>query len=299
MKVSTRARALSQRHTSFLAFCTLCLGLAGLVLATTPAPNNPSNSPENDPPKDQCSATGQGSGGPATSGDPVLIRKGASIERALDLYLPGPSFPWYHKRSYQSDYGPKPGGNALAYIQGERWEGGMNTMFLKQEDVDGDSQSDDIVLYLDATAKRSFTNTGTGYGTPGDMVATLTHDAVNDEFILEYILSGDRFIFHDFTVTPTGKRGLIKARSDRYGMEEITFTYNDTEKRITEVTTPQGAVIEYDYIPAGGPDGGRIQKIDVRAYANGPVIQRARYTYWFSDLNHSPDLGTTSDLLMV
>ena len=265
--------------------------------------NNPTNAPESEPPVNECSPSEQGNNAPASSGDPVLIRRGASLERALDLRLSSPTFDWYHKRAYQSDLGPAPGGSDLVAIQGERWTAGLITMFITQEDVDSDSD-DDIVLYMDATSKRTFINNGTSYDAPGDMSAKLTHDATNDEYVIEYTLTGDKFIFHDFTVATTDMRGIIKARTDRYGEEELTFTFNDTSKRISQVSishssTAQSAVVNYSYYLIGD-DYGRIKQIDVReSGGGGPVIQRARYTYWSEDVDYSDDLGSLGDLIMV
>jgi hypothetical protein len=154
----------------------------------------------------------------------VVLARGAVEERVTDVSLPGLTIPWSHWRSYSSITG---GTGTSGWVAGYKWHGATEFMMTGTDSAPA--------LYLDAHSKRTFIGPGPSYTAPNDFNATLTHDTGTHVYVVTMSESGMVYTFHDFdsAVTPAHKRGLLKTVTDRYAAQSLTYTYGDTDGRIT------------------------------------------------------------------
>lgn len=311
---------------AFRLFLALVVVLPMNVGCPLPTPTAHANSGDDsgngdEGPGDDCPRP-EGSGLPPTEGEPlreetanpVHVRRGASIEQAIDLSLPGPRFGWSHVRSYDSGL-LSASGAAFNTAGGERWHCSSKGPYLTK------SGSANVALNMPGSVKRVFTYASTAggvltYNPPAGWRATLTRHTADDEEDWDNDLDEDEDI-HYFTLTheDTGAvyiftgldsplsaevHGRLGERTSRdyvvQGLRGVVYTYN-SEGFVESLSTaePQTNSITYAY------DFGRVSRIAVHdgAPSTPNEIQYAEYTYFDSGLGHDTSLGDDGDLVQI
>ncbi len=304
MCTNSSAGGIWYRYPLTLVLVSMCVvGLSGVAALAFQKPRPPRPDPILTPCYDSCGAVAtsvpQGQSCPAGTHAPIMLQRGAVMEQASDVTLPGMSLAWAHSRTYNSRSGEGVNLSDYGFINGLKWHAGaLDVMLVKN--------GSDIDLYVDAHSRRTFTG---GTTAPKDFRATLVEEddpdpnaGLREQYRLTMLDSGLVYLFYDIDDDETDayKRGLLKEISNRYGLEKITFSYinNVTVRgRILSVTTSQGLGVTYTYFP-NGTNAGRIQSLDV-ANRTGQVIKRVQYIYYSGFQGYSTDVGTDGDLLMV
>lgn len=249
------------------------------------------------------SATSDAHGSPATTEGGVFLERGSAVFSENDVSLPGVTFPWSHTRTYDSELEAASQYDTYRSPNGKRWHGGLSQTYILQD-------SNDLVLYLDASTKRTFTESSGTYSAPSDMHATLvkTGSGNTEEYVVTDTNTGKILVFYGHSVTNSHEQGKLKRLSNIYfeeqGEDGTTFSWSNDET-LDFVTTSQGWYINYDYI-ASGSLAGKLDKIEIYDvdkdtvdYYGGTPIKKVEYDYYGEAGGESTDVGTTGDLILV
>jgi len=268
------------------------------ALACPFPPTTPAKVPD-DTSCDECpppanSGSGGGPQSVAESPGPVIYASGNVREVATDAYLPGVTFGWSHTRQYSSLL-VDTSDNELPGIQGARWQTNLLTSYVREV---GAGPNYDVEVYVDATHKRVFANSGGTYTAPDDYHATLTHDTTNHYYVLTDIGSGTVLKYRDFDNSWNEAQGALECRTDRYGVS-MTYHFEGTEPggRIDYIHTSQEWYIDFSY-SSTPPNYGRLTQIDVKN-ASSQVVQRVKYIYHDDGSDFDDDVGSGGDLALV
>ena len=246
---------------------------------------------------------------PETTPNPIHLARGAVVEGAIDLALPGPVFSWSHTRNYDSGNVSSTTGRNLFWVGSDG-----SRPYLSN------TTGDEVNLIQTASSYRAFTGTAPTLDSPLDYDATMAIASVTDsddldndmndtETIDVYTLvehsTGRVLIFLGFDADVAAEyRGrMVERTTVEYqadGLRGIAYAYNSDEL-ISVVTTasPQTQRIDYTYTTAGGQK--QVDKIEVR---DGPlvtdtVVKKAEYTYYDEVSPTNSALGSDGDLVQV
>jgi hypothetical protein len=154
--------------------------------------------------------------------------RGAAVEQAFDVSLPGPVFGWYHRRTYDSRLVESVTGSELSGTNGIRWHSRVLGPYVR-------GAGTNLVLFADASSKRTFTSpTGTTFTAPADYLATATVSnggTASEEFVIAEHETGQVFIFYGLNSSVTAQnRSRLKQQTSRQyrteGLSGIQYTYN-------------------------------------------------------------------------
>jgi hypothetical protein len=221
---------------------------------------------------------------PAVTNQPIYLRRGAVIEHAVDVRLPGPVPGWVGTRSYSS---LATGSASL----GGKWLGSFSEQRLVSQGAS------DVALVVDATSKRVFRMNLGYYDSvgPADATLTLVHDAANSQFVLTNWYTGEVDLFHDFLSSYPGRLKERTTLGWRAGTLDGASPTHNMSNQITQVTTAEGQ----DYNIVFSYTGSAISKIEVRTGVDTSTrVVEVQYTY-FNSMSHSADVGSDGDLVQV
>lgn len=229
----------------------------------------------------------RGEPAPAASPLPIAYYSGAVIESATDLELPGPTFGWSQRRTYNSKVT-----GATTTELGRNWISGNGDMRIVQ------TTGSNLAVIASASSKRSFTydsmNPNT-YIPPSGTDLTLVHNSTKLE--LTNTVTGEMCIFHDFTQGVNSGR-LAERTTRAWKAQSITgqtYTY-DAAGKVNQITCPTGqdsVTIQIIYISSSW----KIRSI--AASISGTDFLKVEYTYKRDSGTYSSDVGGSHDLIQV
>jgi len=243
---------------------------------------------------------------------------GSVIENETDLFINGPLGGWRHQRSYNSMLDTRTYNNPNYNIQGRRWTGGAQAIYLRQH-----SENDTMELFLTATSRYVFKDNNPGkvngtYTGPDEFNATLTKSVALSYLVytLTFPNSGEVYIFKEKDpMDPCW--GITGAQSDiiplvertnltylTQGLIGETYSYDNNQKLALVVTaSPQSYFIKYTYYATGGASG-CLKKIEVFDGSPSDLdgkIAEAEYLYADGQImsNYYNDVEALGDLVQV
>ncbi|MCL2711149.1 MAG: hypothetical protein FWE95_09745, partial [Planctomycetaceae bacterium] len=226
------------------------------------------------------------------SGQPVLFMRGSAIEQVTDLSIPGPLGGWTHERTYDSLLNTASNLNQNYNIQGNRWMGGPQSMYLLKV-YDSSSVLVGVDLYTSASSKQPFPLNSNGTFTgPADLRATLTK-TVSPRFVTYTLTFPDTGVVYLFReAAPAGPCWGIGTSPDNYvrlvertnlsyiakGLAGETYTYSNGRVATVVTATPQSYYIQYTYTTVGSLDN-KLHKVQVFDSTGINLIAETEYTY--------------------
>lgn len=250
----------------------------------------------------------------ASSPYPIHLMNGSVVEEETDLFIDGPLGGWRHQRSYNSMLDTRTYNNPNYNIQGRRWTGGAQSIYLRRS-------GNTMELFLTATSKYVFTDNDSGKVNGTYTGSTEFHATLTKSVALTYLVytltfpeTGEVYIFREKdTMEPCW--GLSTYQNDiiplaertnlhylTQGLIGETYTYNNNGKLALVVTaSPQSYFIQYSYYSTGYVSG-YLKKIEV--YDGSPAIagttKIAEAEYLYVDYQDVSDyVGTDGDLAQV
>ena len=162
------------------------------------------------------------------------------VEKESDLYFPGQAFGWGQVRSYDSRLVSRDDGSEVVSYIGERWQCYANGPYLYT------LTGSPVEIFMDASAKRTFTLVSSVFEAPKDYNATLSisGSGVDEVYTLIEQDSGDVYVFYSMnTAIATEKRGRLKERTSREFQAQVktgvTFNSYNGSGVVTQLTLPQ------------------------------------------------------------
>jgi len=216
---------------------------------------------------------------------PVNLRNGSVTEQATDLIISNPTFSTLISRTYNSE---TQGTGSMSL--GDGWMGSPADVYL----YPGDNQ--DVELISSATSRLVFGYNAGSYDSPEDVDLTLQYDSQNHKYTLTNDVTGDVWIFHDFTIS--GCAGRLDERTTKalqYANKTGT-TYSYSNGQLDYLVTPADQSDKIDYAYSTNYD-------DVIVYnGNGggaTAIKKVRYTHFISGTHHGNVGSSSGDLVQV
>jgi len=220
---------------------------------------------------------------------PVGLRDGSVVEKATDLTVPGPRFPWTQERSYNSS---QVSGNSA---MGGGW-------FSTNGDCRLTPGANNAVVFVDgANSKQVFSFRDDKYSASKDGKLTLEkYVSPSDNghyFRVTDTVSSKVDIFYDLGGS---NAGLLREKTTRdwlaQGKAGTRYSYDSG--RLATISTAQGQDYFIAFTYTGREKDAKLSKVEVRTHAKGALLKDVAYTY-FTPGRHSPDVGTDGDLVQV
>ena len=270
-----------------------CVGAASATADLPPVGPQPPVCPYTPFGPTPCSKCGC-ENGPATTNDPVMLRDGSKIERAVDFRLPAPGFDWSISRNYRTiSYVPK---NSTAF--GNRWFSDSRDMVL---DIEG------LILIIGSSSKVKFSNAGgSKYVSDSNFEMEMTKGTFTDpsgvshpQYTVKDYSTGRVYNFHD--INGSGPSGRLREETTigrhAAGLAGVLYFYDGSE-RVQTAVLPAGLdyFVKYEYDTA---HTNYISKIEVWTDATETIlVAELTYTYFQTSV-HSDWVGSSGDLIQV
>jgi hypothetical protein len=144
-----------------------------------------------------------------------------------------------------------------------------------------------ITAISNGTTARFFDPVGGSYQPRFFLPEQLSANGGAAEFVLKDA-TGQQLQFHDFTVSPTGKRGQLKGFTDPKGNVFTVTSYTsdgkvaELQRSATEGGTTSTESFLYTYLTSG-PNSGKLSNVTLRRQTNGgpwSVVRQVDSTYY-------------------